>query len=134
MKNRRKYIMFLMLTGILSLLTGCESNSNLGKEISAAVGNTAMGVAIVFFILIFLSFFISLFRFIPMIQEKLQRKQKETQGEKEEVIEKTSVFEEENMVDDLELVAVITAAIAAAEGTRPDQYIVRSIRKVRRRK
>ncbi|WP_443770061.1 OadG family transporter subunit [Anaerostipes sp.] len=134
MKNRRKYIMFLMLTGILSLLTGCESNSNLGKEISAAVGNTAMGVAIVFFILIFLSFFISLFRFIPIIQEKLQRKQKETQGEKEGVIEKTSVFEEENMVDDLELVAVITAAIAAAEGTRPDQYIVRSIRKVRRRK
>lgn len=134
MKNRRKYIMFLMLTGILSLLTGCESNSNLGKEISAAVGNTAMGVAIVFFILIFLSFFISLFRFIPMIQEKLQRKQKETQGEKEGVIEKTSVFEEENMVDDLELVAVITAAITAAEGTRPDQYIVRSIRKVRRRK
>ncbi len=134
MKNRRKYIMFLMLTGILSLLTGCESNSNLGKEISAAVGNTAMGVAIVFFILIFLSFLISLFRFIPIIQEKLQRKQKETQGEKEGVIEKTSVFEEENMVDDLELVAVITAAIAAAEGTRPDQYIVRSIRKVRRRK
>lgn len=134
MKNRRKYIMFLMLTGILSLLTGCELNSNLGKEISAAVGNTAMGVAIVFFILIFLSFFISLFRFIPIIQEKLQRKQKETQGEKEGVIEKTSVFEEENMVDDLELVAVITAAIAAAEGTRPDQYIVRSIRKVRRRK
>ena len=134
MKNRRKYIMLLMLTGILSLLTGCESNSNLGKEISAAVGNTAMGVAIVFFILIFLSFFISLFRFIPMIQEKLLRKQKETQGEKEGVIEKTSVFEEENMVDDLELVAVITAAIAAAEGTRPDQYIVRSIRKVRRRK
>lgn len=134
MKNRRKYIMFLMLTGILSLLTGCESNSNLGKEISAAVGNTAMGVAIVFFILIFLSFLISLFRFIPIIQEKLQRKQKETQGEKEGVIEKTFVFEEENMVDDLELVAVITAAIAAAEGTRPDQYIVRSIRKVRRRK
>ena len=40
--------------------------------------------------------------------------------------------EETNLVDDLELIAVITAAIAASEGGDPGQYIVRSIKKVHR--
>ena len=34
---------------------------------------------------------------------------------------------EENLVDDLELVAVITAAIAASENARADGLVVRSI-------
>ena len=38
--------------------------------------------------------------------------------------------EEENLTDDLELVAVITAAIAAAEETSTDGLVVRSIRRV----
>ena len=36
---------------------------------------------------------------------------------------------EENLVDDLELVAVIAAAIAAYEGTSADGLVVRSIRR-----
>jgi len=36
---------------------------------------------------------------------------------------------EENLSDDLELVAVIAAAIAAAEGTSTDSFVVRSIRR-----
>ena len=40
--------------------------------------------------------------------------------------------QEEDLTDDLELVAVITAAIAASEGKDPRQYIVRSIKKVHR--
>ena len=39
---------------------------------------------------------------------------------------------EENLADDGELVAVIAAAIAAAEGTTTDGFVVRSIRKVKR--
>ena len=39
---------------------------------------------------------------------------------------------EKELVDDLELIAVITAAIAASEGKDPRQYIVRSIKKVHR--
>ena len=42
--------------------------------------------------------------------------------------------EEENVEDDLELVAVITAAIAASEGTSADGLVVRSIRKVNNRR
>ena len=39
------------------------------------------------------------------------------------------VEEEEDEIDDLELVAVITAAIAASEGVPADGFVVRSIRK-----
>ena len=67
-----------------------------------AVSNTIMGVSIVFFVLVSLSFLIYLF---PV---------------------------EKELVDDLELIAVITAAIAASEGKDPRQYIVRSIKKVHR--
>ena len=36
--------------------------------------------------------------------------------------------------DDTELIAVIAAAIAAAEGTTTDGFVVRSIRKINRKK
>ena len=99
----------------------------------AAVSNTIMGVSIVFFVLIALSFLISLFRFIPMLEEKLTKK-KTTEVVKEEKIQEVTPVEEETteLVDDLELVAVITAAIAAMQGGDPNQYIVRSIKKVHR--
>lgn len=93
-----------------------------------AVSNTIMGVSIVFFVLVSLSFLIYLFRFIPMLEEKLTKK-KTAEPVKQEVQTEAPVKEKE-LVDDLELVAVITAAIAASEGKDPGQYIVRSIRKV----
>ena len=45
-----------------------------------------------------------------------------------------SSFNEDEDVDDLELVAVITAAIAASENTSTDGLVVRSIRKVNSRR
>lgn len=95
----------------------------------AAVSNTIMGVSIVFFVLISLSFLIYLFRFISVIENKLTKK-KEAKPVKEEKVQETVEAEETKLVDDLELIAVITAAIAASEGKDPGQYIVRSIRKV----
>lgn len=98
----------------------------------AAVSNTIMGVSIVFFVLVSLSFLIYLFRFISVIEDKLTKK-KIQESVKEEKIQETLPAEEEtNLVDDLELIAVITAAIAASEGEDPGQYIVRSIKKVHR--
>ena len=41
---------------------------------------------------------------------------------------------EETAADDTELIAVIAAAIAAAEGTTTDGFVVRSIRKINRKK
>ena len=43
-----------------------------------AVSNTIMGVSIVFFVLVSLSFLIYLFRFIPMLEEKLTKKNSRT--------------------------------------------------------
>ena len=42
--------------------------------------------------------------------------------------------EKEELVDDTELVAVITAAICAATGARSDSFVVRSIKKADRKK
>ena len=44
-------------------------------------------------------------------------------------VEEVAPVVEENLCDDLELVAVIVAAIAAAEGTSTDAFVVRSIKR-----
>ncbi len=44
----------------------------------AAVSNTIMGVSIVFFVLVSLSFLIYLFRFISVIEDKLKKKIQES--------------------------------------------------------
>lgn len=97
-----------------------------------AVSNTIMGVSIVFFVLVSLSFLIYLFRFIPMLEEKLTKKKTAEPVKQEVPVVEAPVEEEKELADDLELVAVITAAIAASEGKDPGQYIVRSIKKVHR--
>ena len=90
--------------------------------------NTLMGLGTVFVMLIFLSFVISLFKLIPNGSKKKEEPApapvvRAVQPEPEE-------YEDET--DDQELVAVIAAAIAAAEGTTPDGFVVRSIRKAGR--
>lgn len=89
--------------------------------------NTLMGIGTVFAMLIFLSFIISLFKFIPGTAPK----KKEEAPAAAPAPVAVPVVEE---ADDGELVAVIAAAIAAAEGTTTDGFVVRSIRKVKRNK
>ncbi len=111
--------------------------SNLGDSLVKAGMNTLIGVVTVFLVLILISFIISLFGFIPKIQAKMaNRKNKEV---KEESIDNTiaQIVEKEeiDVTDDLELVAVIAAAIAASEGAASaDGFVVRSVRKVNRRR
>lgn len=95
--------------------------------------NTVMGLGTVFVVLIFLTFVIYLFRYIPD-PEKKKAAEKEAApvpapAPSDLVPAKVSGPEE-----DLELVAVIAAAIAAAEGTAPDGFVVRSIRKINRKR
>lgn len=92
--------------------------------------NTLMGMGTVFVVLIFLSFLISLFKFIPMLLERGKKKEEAPAPAAAPVA--APVVEE--VADDTELIAVIAAAIAAAEGTTTDGFVVRSIRKVNRRK
>ena len=102
-----------------------------------ALLNTLMGMGTVFAVLIFISFLISLFKYIPAIQNAFGKKkaaQEERPAPKRPILEE--VVEEEELVDDGELVAVITAAIMAANGgaaVSADKLVVRSIKRVKRR-
>lgn len=97
--------------------------------------NTVMGIVIVFLMLLFLSFLISLFKYIPKLTESFGKKKEITEEPKAPVaVEIPTVQEEEELVDDGELVAVIAAAIAASENTSTDGFVVRSIKKANRKK
>lgn len=92
--------------------------------------NTLMGVGIVFVVLIFLSFLISLFRFIPGLAEGKKKEAPAAPAAPAPVAAPVV----EDVTDDTELIAVIAAAIAASEGTSTDGFVVRSIRKINRKK
>jgi sodium pump decarboxylase gamma subunit len=111
-----------------------EAQFTLKEKLTSAASNTLIGLASVFLVLLFLSFVIFLFKYIAKAQNKMEEKKaaKEKILENEpdtfsQIIEKE---EAEGLADDSELVAVITAAIAAMEQTTTDGFVVRSIRKV----
>lgn len=107
----------------------------MGKTLERAGLNTVMGLATVFIMLIFLSFLISLFKYIPNPEAKKAAEAKAArEAQAAAAAAAPAPVAEEPAADDGELVAVIAAAIAAAEGTTPDGFVVRSIRKVKRNK
>ena len=66
-------------------------------------------------------------KYIPVIIDKLTKKETAPVQEVKAVAAPAAPVVEET--DDLELIAVITAAIAAQEGTSTDGFVVRSIRR-----
>lgn len=109
----------------------------MGKTLQRAGLNTLMGIGTVFVMLVVLSLLISLFRFIPNPEAKKAAEAKAAKAAAKEaeaaaIAQTAPAQAEENLADDGELVAVIAAAIAAAEGTTTDGFVVRSIRKVKR--
>lgn len=115
--------------------------------------NTLVGLSVVFAVLILIAWIISLFKYIPKLEaylaersrkkaEKKRLKALKKQGNKtqsEELVDKTfeQIVQKEELSDelsnDMEIVAVITAAICAATGNSSDSFVVRSVRKVRRK-
>lgn len=101
-----------------------------GTEVLQKAGlNTVLGMGTVFAVLIFISLIISLFKYIPAIENACRRQPK---------VEPTAVLTSElvvpagntaNEVEDGALAAVIAAAIAASEGTSTDGFVVRSIKR-----
>jgi sodium pump decarboxylase gamma subunit len=92
--------------------------------------NTVMGMAVVFAVLIIIYAAIECFRIFPYLEKKKKEKeqvQAATQDEKPAVQTEDDAVPEE----DLQLVAVIAAAIAAYTGTSTDDFVVRSIRRRR---
>lgn len=91
-----------------------------------ALMNTLIGMGTVFIVLIFISYIISLFKYINQVDTK-----KPVEAAPAPVIPVIEEAEEpeEELVDDTELVAVITAAIAAYAGTSSEGFQVRSIKR-----
>lgn len=103
-----------------------------GELMTKAGLNTLMGMGTVFAVLILIAVLISCFNFIPKIQAAFSKKDKKAEAAADnavaQIVENEAVQEE----DDLELIAVIAAAIAASEGaSSTDGYVVRSIRRIR---
>ena len=117
---------------------------SMGEILSKAGLNTVLGMGTVFVVLILISVIISLMKYIPKLQEAFTKKNtaQAAQAAAPETtvsavqstvpVTETAVPEEET-ADDGELVAVITAAIAAAEAEAEeipaDGFVVRSIRR-----
>lgn len=111
--------------------------STMGDAMVKAALNTLMGMGTVFAVLILISILISAMGIIPKLQEKAKKnKTVETPSVvKTESVDNTiaQIIEKEELSDDLELVAVISAAIAAYEGSAStDGFVVRSVRRIRR--
>ena len=105
---------------------------SLAANMQRAGMNTLMGIGIVFLMLLFLSFVIGLFKYIETFQNVGKKKAAEEAPKAEEAPAPAiaqSEAADEDFADDLELVAVISAAIAAYENTSGDSFVVRSIKK-----
>ena len=101
---------------------------SLGETMTKAAMNTAMGMGTVFVMLIVISLIISCFTFINKAQKKAESK-KAASAPVPAAPAAAPAVEEAPQTDDLELVAVIAAAIAAATGTSTDDFVVRSIKR-----
>ena len=105
---------------------------SLAANMQRAGMNTLMGIGIVFLMLLFLSFVIGLFKYIEKFLNVGKKKAAEEAPKAEEAPAPAiaqSEAADEDFADDLELVAVISAAIAAYENTSGDSFVVRSIKK-----
>lgn len=116
------------------LLTSMSTNVvySFGELMAKAAMNTLLGMGTVFVVLILISLIISCFTFIPKIQASFTKKPQQTQQPVAAPAPVAVAAVEEEEADDLELVAVIAAAIAASQGAAStDGFVVRSIRKRR---
>ena len=103
---------------------------SLGEKMGRAVLNTALGIGIVFLMLVLISFVISCLKIVNRPAKT------ETKPVPQDTPVNAPVEEE---TDDLELIAVISAAICAYEQAQgndipADSLVVRSIRKVNKSK
>lgn len=105
----------------------------LGEKMTKAALNTVIGISVVFVVLILISLIIWCFKFINKAEQALKNRKEKKSDVAAAAVDNTIAQivqkEEEELVDDLELVAVISAAVAAYTGTSADGFVVRSIKK-----
>lgn len=106
-----------------------NAHYELGEILTKAGLNTVLGMGTVFVVLIFISFIISLFKYIPAIEAKFKKTKTPEAKAPAAAVPAEVPAEEAELSDDGELVAAIAAAIAAYEGTGADGFVVRSIKR-----
>lgn len=91
----------------------------------------AIGLSMVFGMLILISLILSLFSFYNNIVSNRKKVilDKELSEEVSEVTVSENVVAAEQEKDDLEVIAVISAAVAASMGTTADKIVIRSLRR-----
>lgn len=99
---------------------------SLGETMTKAAMNTAMGMGTVFVMLIIISLIISCFTLVNKAQKKAENKKAASAPAPAAA---PAPVVEAVQTDDLELIAVIAAAIAAATGSSTDDFVVRSIKR-----
>ncbi len=109
-------------------------NYSFAENMEKAGLNTLLGMGTVFCVLILISLIISMFNLIPKIQNAFKKKPETSQVEKAVDGAIAQIVKQEEAMDDSELVAVISAAIAAYEAENggsasSDGFVVRSIKK-----
>mgnify|MGYP000421321363 CR=1 FL=1 len=118
------------------------SQAPLSERMKTAALNTVLGMGIVFAVLILMIFIISLLKYLPGLLSGSNKEKASQVNETGSVIDTSAEnvnYEEADLTDDHELVAVITAAISAySSEVNPDElsggFVVRSIRKINNRR
>lgn len=131
-ENGNGSVELIFTNDIYLQMTSCTLNldQTKGQLMTRAALNTLLGMGTVFVVLILISLIISAFGVIPKIQASFAPKREEVAPVPAPVPAAPVVEEEEeDLSDDMELVAVIAAAIAAYEGTSVEGFQVRSIRR-----
>lgn len=111
-----------------SLKTG--ESVQLGEALSAGLKVTVVGLSIVFAVLIVLMIVLVLFRVIFYKEAKNNVNEKQIESVPSPIPQKVSESKNEND----ELIAVITAAIAANLGTEESKFKIRSYRRIPNKK
>lgn len=117
-------LLALQLPGVTVFAQAAQADMK--DRLSNALMNTVLGMGTVFVMLIAIALIIYCFRIIPVIQKKFAKKEEPlAEAPKAAPVQAAPVQE----TDDLELVAVIAAAIAASENVPVDSFRVRTIKR-----
>lgn len=101
-----------------------------GEKLQKAAMNTVMGMGTVFIMLIVICLIISCFGIFPKLEQRRKAKQAPVQEPKQQAPKLMQAPEPEpEQTDDLELIAVIAASIAAYTGQSESDFVVRSIKR-----
>lgn len=110
--------------------TALDPVYSVGEILQKAALNTVIGMGTVFVVLVFISFIIALLpKLTALVEGKGKKKEAPAAAPKAAAPAPVAAAEPEELVDDLELVAVISAAIAAYTGSSSDGFVVRSIKR-----